>query len=186
MEEKCLILETLQSSANIANVKDRVGINNEVYNGILSLYWRWLRASVPYVLSHHLFECTLFVRAGVQQGRSWVQKQKYTVIVSGRVIQQEHVKRGIAVVVRRSIIPWYIKAWYHTVRHEQVQVHQISHLYGHYKRTRCQRSITQVQLFTRECIAGQFYNKSRGKYTRNVEEKKIHQCKGNQQCYLRY
>jgi hypothetical protein len=47
---------------------------------------------------------------------------------------------------------------YNTVRHEQVQVHQMSHLYRHYKRTRCQRSITQMQLLTREYIAGQFYN----------------------------
>jgi hypothetical protein len=87
-----------------------VGTNSEVYNGILSLVWRWLTASVPYVLSHHLFECTLFVSADVPQGRSWVQKQKFAVIVSGRVIQQEHVKRDIALVVRRSIIPWYVKA----------------------------------------------------------------------------
>ena len=40
MEEKCLILETLKPSANIANIKDRVGINSEVYNGILLLFWR--------------------------------------------------------------------------------------------------------------------------------------------------
>jgi hypothetical protein len=40
MEEKCLILETLKPSANIANIKDRVGTNSEVYNGILLLFWR--------------------------------------------------------------------------------------------------------------------------------------------------
>jgi hypothetical protein len=40
MEEKRLILETLKPSTNIANVKDRVGTNSEVYNGIVSLLWR--------------------------------------------------------------------------------------------------------------------------------------------------
>jgi len=94
MEKKCLILETLRPSASITNVKGSVGTNSEVYNGILSLLWRLLAASVSYVMSHHLFNVS-----------ADVQKQKFAVIVSGRVIGQEHVKRGIAVVVRRSIIP---------------------------------------------------------------------------------
>jgi len=40
MEKKCLILETLKPSVNIANIEDRVGTNSEVYNGILLLFWR--------------------------------------------------------------------------------------------------------------------------------------------------
>jgi hypothetical protein len=162
-----------------------VGTNSEVYNGILLLFWRWMRASVPCFLSHLLYECKLFVSADVPQGRSWVQKQKFAVVVSVRAIQQEHVKRGIAVVVRRSIIPWYIKAWYNTVGHEQVQVHQISHLYGHYKRTRCQSSITQMQLFTRQYIEGQFYNKAMVNIPRMRRERNFILVKGNQQCGFR-
>ena len=126
----------------------------------------------------------------VPQGKSWVQKQKFVVIVSGRVIEQAHVTRGTAVVVRRRIT--FIRDSmmrihpYNTVRHEQVQVHQISHLFGHYKSARCRASITQMQLFTRQYIAGQVYKGGHGKYTRNAENKKIHPCKGDQQCVFRH
>jgi hypothetical protein len=35
-----------------------------------------------------------------------------------------------------------------------------------------------MQMFIRQCIAGSFHNRGRGKYTRNAENKKLHFLKG--------
>jgi hypothetical protein len=126
MEEKCLILETLRPSANIANVKGRVGTT---------------------VLSHHLFN--VHCKRGCSAGKILSSETKVCCNCfrqghRARTCQPGHCRSSTKkhyTLIHKSMMRLHP---YNTVRHEQVQVHQISHLYGHDKRTRCQRSITHA------------------------------------------